>query len=156
MSDAPAILGPEQHRTLGAVLDTLVPPSADGRLPGAGALGIADAIEEKLREQPDLRPAVLGGLEDLDALARRGGAAGFADVPASERAELLSRVSAEAPAFLPGLIFHTYLAYYQQAPVLEGLGVPPRPPHPEGYAVAALDESLLDPVRAREPLWRRV
>jgi len=155
MSEAPD-LTPEQRRGLTAVLDELVPPSDDGRLPGAGALGLAAAIEEKMREQPDLRVAVCGGLEAADARAREAGAGAFADVPAAGRAELLSRVSAEAPAFLPGLIFHTYLAYYQQAPVLEGLGVPPRPPHPEGYAVAPMDESLLEPVRAREPLWRRV
>jgi hypothetical protein len=156
MSDETAALTREQHRALAAVLDEIVPPSADGRLPGAGALGLASTIEEKMREEPILQPAVLGGLEALDALAKRSGAAGFADVPASERAELLSRISAEAPAFLPGLIFHTYLAYYQQAPVLEGLGVPPRPPFPEGYAVAPTDESLLDPVRRREPFYRRV
>jgi hypothetical protein len=154
MSDAPTILTPDRHRALTAVLDALVPPSADGRLPGAGALGLADAIEQKMREQPDLQPAVLGGLEALDALAKQGGAAGFADAPPAERAELLSRVSAEAPAFLPGLIFHTYVTYYHQAPVLEALGVPGRPPHPEGYAVADMDESLLEPVRARDPLYR--
>ncbi|HKJ25247.1 MAG TPA: gluconate 2-dehydrogenase subunit 3 family protein [Myxococcota bacterium] len=156
MSEDFAALTPEQRRTLTAVLDELVPPSADGRLPGAGALGLADAIEEKMREQPDLRPAVLGGLEALDALARRDGGGGFADVAAAERAGLLSRTSAEAPAFLPGLIFHAYVTYYHQAPVLEGLGVPGRPPHPEGYAVAASDDALLDPVRAREPLYRPV
>lgn len=156
MSDEPAALSRDQHRALVAVLDEIVPPSADGRLPGAGALGIATIIEEKMRAEPMLQPAVLGGLEALDALAKRGGASGFADVPRAERAEMLSRLSAEAPAFLPGLIFHTYLAYYQQAPVLEGLGVPPRPPFPEGYAVAPMDASLLEPVRAREPFYRRV
>lgn len=153
MSDA---LSDEQTRALNAVLDEIVPPSADGRLPGAGALGLASAIEERLREQPDLRPAVLGGLEALDAVAKETGAAGFAAVPVAERAELLNRLSAEAPAFLPGLVFHTYNAYYHQAPVLEALGVPPRPPFPEGYDVAPTDESLLEPVRAREPIWRRV
>jgi hypothetical protein len=156
MPDDAPLLTAERQRDLAAVLDTLVPPSADGRLPGAGELGLARAIEEKMREQPELRPAVADGLEALGALARETGAASFADVPAAERADLLNRASAEAPAFLPGLVFHTYNAYYHQAPVLEALGVPPRPPFPEGYVVAPMDESLVDRVRRREPLWRRV
>jgi len=156
MSDAFDSLTPEQTRALSAVLDELIPPSADGHLPGAGALGLASAIEDKMREQPDLRPAVLGGLDALDALAKQSGVAGFVDVPAGDRNELLNRLSAESPAFLPGLIFHTYVTYYYQPSVVEALGVPPRPPHPEGYAVPPSDEGLLDAVRARGPLYRPV
>ena len=65
MSDDFEHLTPELTRNLSAVLDELIPPSADGRLPGAGALGLASAIEEKMREQPDLRPLgeVVGHLQ---------------------------------------------------------------------------------------------
>ena len=38
--------------------------------------------------------------------------------------------------------------------VLAGLGLEPRPPHPEGYEMAASDFSILDPVRKRSKLYR--
>jgi len=155
MSETYEALSPDQSRALTAVLDEIIPPSRDGRLPGAGALGLAAAIEDKMREQPILQPAVVGGLETLAALAREAGADNFADVAAGERVDLLNRLAADAPAFLPGLIFQTYTTYYHQAAVLEGLGIPGRPPYPEGYPVAPTDESLLDAVRGRGPVYRQ-
>lgn len=154
-SDEDALLTPEQHRDLSAVLDEIVPPSADGRLPGAGAVGVSHAIEAKMRESDALQPAVLDGLRVLAGLAREAGAAAFADVPPGERRALLERAAEDAPAFLPGLVFQTYVHYYHEPSVLEGLGIPARPPHPEGYALAPLDERLLEPVRGRPPLYRR-
>lgn len=149
-------LSPDQARALACVLDEIVPPSGDGRLPGAGELGLVAWIERKLRESPDLRPAVLQGLATLERLARERGAAGFAAVPRPERLALLSALAPLEPAFLPGLIFQTYVGYYESARVLEGLGLEPRPPFPKGYAMEAVDPARLDAVRRRPAMWRKV
>ena len=53
------------------------------------------------------------------------------------------------PDFVPGILFPTYVAYYQHPRVLEGLGQEPRPPFPKGYSLPPFDESLLAPVRSR-------
>ena len=45
-------------------------------------------------------------------------------------------------------------SYYRDPRVLESLGTPPRPPFPEGYEIQQGDWSLLDPVRARGPIYR--
>jgi len=147
---------PAAARTLAAVLDELIPPSTDGRLPGAGAVGVVAYLEGVCLRTPDLRPALDDGLAALAELARENGAESLADLPQPRRAALLNDLTSRAPAFLPGLLFHTYAGYYQQPAVLEGLGLPPRPPFPEGYALEQGDLGLLDPVRARARLWREV
>ena len=155
MNDPSAnVLSPDELRTLTGVLDEIIPASADGRLPGAGALGLADAIAEAMRKTPDLRPAVVQGLAALAELAGGRGSPDFAALPGDVRVELLNELTAAQPAFLPGLIFHTYVGYYQHPRVLEGLGMEPRPPHPEGYDLEPGDLGLLDAVRRRPPMYR--
>jgi hypothetical protein len=136
------------------VLDEIIPPSPDGRLPGAGELGLADHVEAVLRRAPELRPVVARGLAALDALAREHGARDFAALPRDARVEALHGLAATEPQCLPGLVFHTYTGYYQAARVLEGLGLEPRPPHPKGHVLEAGDLGLLEPVRRRGKLYR--
>ena len=144
-------LSAEEERTLRSVLDELVPPSRDGRLPGAGQLGLAPVVREQTAA---LWPSVAQGLAALDALAQAGGASDFASLGAREKVEALDRVEAEAPGFLPGLVFQTYSTYYRHPRVVEALGLEPRPPHPEGYELETGDLSALERVRARRKLYR--
>jgi Gluconate 2-dehydrogenase subunit 3 len=147
-------LSAAQRSALAAVVDAVIPLSADGRLLGAGELGLAPVIEEKLGAMVVFTAR---GLDALDALARERGAAGFAALADAERTEVLDAHAAADPGFLPGLVFQIYSAYYQHPRVLEGLGLEPRPPHPKGYALEQPDlEALLAPVRARAKLYRDV
>jgi hypothetical protein len=149
------LLTPAEVRALGTVLDALVPPSGDGRMPGAGALGLARRIEEAAARAPDLGAALRQGLASLAALAGERGAASVEALAAPEREALLRELATREPGFLPGLLFHTYGAYYQHPQVLAGLGLEPRPPFPKGYAMEASDlDALLAPVRRRAPLYR--
>ena len=79
----------------------------------------------------------------------------YTALPQPERLEALNQVAAAQPVFLPGLVFQTYLAYYQHARVVEALGMPPRPPFPLGYEMQPSDlDSLLGEVRQRGKLYR--
>ena len=141
-----------QRATLVAMLDALVPRSADGRLPGAGEIGLAAGIEEQLGA---MCAFTARGLDALDALARERGARAFAALSVTDRTEVLNTHAAADPGFLPGLVFQVYSAYYQHPRVLSGLGLEPRPPHPKGYALEQPDlDALLAPVRARAKLYR--
>jgi hypothetical protein len=139
----------DQKRLLAAVLDEIIPQSADGQLPGAGELGLAGRIDQALLESPELRPVVAQGLEAVEALAVGRDAAGFSALSPADRKELLEEVSTTQPGLLPSLVFHTYVAYYQEPRVLEALGFEARPPYPKGYEVEDTDFTLLDPVRQR-------
>ena len=140
-------LTPEQRATLSCVLDEIVPPSADGRLPGAGALGMAGAVEGFLQRTPG---AVSGLARALEAL----GAEGFGALAGAQRTKALHDFEAKTPGLLPSLIAPTYVCYYQEPRVWVALGLEPRPPHPKGHVLEPGDLSLLEAVRRRGKIYR--
>jgi len=147
-------LSPDEKHRLAAVLDAIVPPSGDGRRPGAGELGVGDSVEANLRERPALRPGLVEGLELADELAVGRGARSFAELAAPDRRAVLEETAARVPAFLGPLVLQAYAAYYRHPRVLAALGLEARPPYPEGYAVPPTDLALLAPVRRRGPFYR--
>jgi hypothetical protein len=145
----------DEERLLTSVLDEIIPPSDDGRFPGAGALGLADFVEQTLQKTPVLRPVIAQGLSALEDLARSRGARGFTALSRQDKLEVLNELATTQPAFLPGLILQTYAGYYQNGRVIEALGLEPRPPHPEGYDLEPGDLTLLDGVRRRPEMYRK-
>jgi hypothetical protein len=143
-------LTPAQRATLDCVLDEIVPPSADGRMPGAGSLGLAAGVEAMLARNPGA-VAALG--EALAALEGQGEAR-FSALAPPQRLAALNEFTARNPGFVPGLLFATYARYYQEPRVLEALGLEARPPHPGGHVLEPGDWSLLDAVRRRGKIYR--
>ena len=139
----------DEQRLLASVLDEVIPPSTDGRLPGAGQLGLARAIDEALRKAPDLRSMIAQGLADLDTAARGRHATGFAALSGEDKVPLLNE-----QGFVLPLAFQTYIAYYQHPRVVEALGLEAHAPHPRGYHMEPNDLTLLDAVRRRPKLYR--
>lgn len=140
-----------QLETLDAVLNLIVPPSADGRMPGAAEVGVPAYL---CAEAADALP-LLG--DELDEIERRSLARfsrGFIALAQSERTALVEELRAQAPAFMNRLAMETLACYYQHDRVLEGLGMEARSPYPKGYEVVQGDLSLLDPVRARGKIYR--
>lgn len=145
----------DQLRALAPMLDRLIPPSADGVLPGAGELGIAADVVEALGRVPGMQEMVVASLAVLDRLASRRGAARFTALSPAAQQDVLDELSSSADAFPPFLMLYTFGCYYKHPRVLGHYGLPARPPHPEGFDIEPFDHSLLDPVRARGPIWRR-
>ena len=139
----------DEAGTLASVLDEIIPPRADGRLPGAGEIGLAHYIEQALQKAPELRPMIVQGLADLDEAARRRHARRFVALSQQQKVALLNE-----QGFLFPLLFHIYVGYYQNPRVVTALGLDPRPPHPKGYEMEPNDLTLLDVVRRRRKLYR--
>jgi hypothetical protein len=137
--------------SLTAVLDTLIPPSPDGRMPGAGEIGLAGPLREATA---GAREVVERGLAAAEAAAAERDAAHFAALSPPDRVAVLRELEEREPAFVPSLLFHLYAAYYQHPRVMQGLGLEPRPPHPLGYELEAGDLGALERVRARGRLYR--
>ena len=60
-----------QARILAEVLDAIIPPSADGLLPGAGRIDLAGAIEDALRQTPEVLAMIVQGLSSIDERVKR-------------------------------------------------------------------------------------
>ncbi len=58
MTTSTTPLSPAALRDLAHVLDDLIPPSGDGRLPGAGGLGLAAYLDTALDVMPELKAMV--------------------------------------------------------------------------------------------------
>jgi len=142
-------LSTAQARTMRAFAGTMIPASAEHSVPGADDdLIFADMTRDLGRDHAD----VVAALARLDALA--GGA--FADLTTDRRLAVANRWRAEGGPAFRSLPRAALLAYYRDDRVMRSLGQEPRPPFPKGHVVEQGDWSLLDPVRKRPPLWRKV
>lgn len=132
---------------LDAVLDTIIP--ARGELPGAGTLGLANAVMTDAKTS--------GHLDDI-AKVLEALPADFAALDPSARESVLRDIERSAPQAFAMVVNMVYTAYYTQPKVLAGIsertGYNPGPPQPSGYTLAPFDDGLLAPVRDRGPLWR--
>jgi hypothetical protein len=138
-----------QVRDFRALAGTIIPPSATYAVPGADDEKIFDDILRSLeRDRDDVRRA----LTHLATLA--GGA--FADLEATRRAEVAAKFRETGGAPLTALVRVVLLCYYRDDRVMLSLGLEPRPPFPKGHVVEQGDWSLLDPVRKRPPMYRKV
>ena len=142
-------LSQSESRELSAFAGTMIPASARYGVPGADDPTIfADIARSLGRDHGD----VLAALERLAALA----SGPFADATADRRMEIAAAFRAEGGPALAAITRLILLCYYRDDRVMRSLGQEPRPPFPKGHTVEQGDWSLLDPVKARKPFYRRV
>ena len=144
-----ASLSSAQARTMRAFAGTMIPASAERRVPGADdELIFSDMTRDLGRDFADVTAA----LARLDALA----GSAFADLPADRRLAVAHQWRTEGGPAFQSLTRVVLLAYYRDDRVMRSLGQEPRPPFPKGHVVEQGDWSLLDPVKKRAPFWRKV
>ena len=133
-----------------AFLDLVIPPGEDGRMPGAGSLGLAPEVGARLEGDPLLGPLVQAGLQAVRDAAFARDPGGLPGLPPRARLEVVEAQLAAHPVLMMGVARYLYPAYYQHPLVLEGIGEPPRPPFPEGFEVEPTDAHLLAKLRKRK------
>jgi hypothetical protein len=153
MADDAAGFSAEQEQVMAALIDALVPPSEDGRLPGAGELDLVPHVERSVRQNPMLRPVLDYGLSAVAELAVKHHPAGVKGLGRSDWTAIFAEFTAGGDEFFtPAFLFLVYGGYYQHPRVVTALGLEPRAPHPKGYEMGGDDWSLLDAVRRRPRL----
>lgn len=141
-------LTPAQCDDLRAIAGVIIPASAEFDVPGADDPAIqADIVASLGRDTGRVREA-------LDELAR------FAEQPLASldparRQALAMELREKGGAGVATLTRVVLQCYYRDDRVVRSLGLEPRPPFPKGHVLEDGDWSLLDPVRARPPFWRR-
>ncbi|HJQ57435.1 MAG TPA: hypothetical protein VJ890_11035 [Vineibacter sp.] len=143
-------LQPAEARDLRALAACIIPASARYGVPGADDEAIfADILRSIGRDRDDVR-AALARLADL------AGGARFAELDPAIRASIAEVLRAERSPAVAAATRVVLLCYYRDDRVMRSLDLEPRPPFPKGHVVEQGDWSLLDPVRKRAPLYRRV
>ena len=141
-------LKPGQREDLRILAGIIIPASTEFDVPGADDPAIqADIVATLGRDTGLVREA-------LDQLARLAGLALAGLDPARREAAALA-LRAKGGAAVATLTRVVLQCYYRDDRVVRSLGLEPRPPHPKGHVLEDGDWSLLDPVRARAPTWRR-
>jgi hypothetical protein len=141
-------LTPRQAGDLRALAGMIIPASEEFDVPGADDPTIqADILATLGRDTEPVRAA-------LDLLAQLAGAplGGLDPARREAMAQELRASGGEAVATLTRVVLQ---CYYRDDRVVRSLGLEPRPPYPRGHELEQGDWSLLDPVRARPPFWRR-
>ena len=135
------------------ILDELVPPGANGRIPGAGAAGVADFLLSASAYAPNHLRAVMSVIA---AVSKK--AADFSALDRTKRVAVLNAVETEEPESFATLVRLTYMGYYSRPDIRPMFGVGSHPVHPGGYSVEresdALMAELTEPVRARGEIYR--
>ena len=141
-------LTPAQRGDLRIISGIIIPASAEFDVPGADDPAIqADLLATLGRDAARVRAA-------LDVLARIAGRP-FAGLDPVRREAVAAELRAQGGPAVAALIRVVLQCYYRDDRVVRSLGLEARPPHPQGHVLEDGDWSLLDPVRARPPFWRR-
>jgi hypothetical protein len=142
-------LTPAQRDDLRVVAAMMIPAGAEYDVPGADDPVIqADMLATLGRDARSVAAA-------LDHLARLAGQP-LAELDASRREAVAKEFRATGGTPAATLVRVVLQCYYRDDRVLRSLNLELRPPFPKGYTLEQGDWSLLDPVKARSPMWRKV
>jgi hypothetical protein len=147
MSKKQAELSDAEQRTLQRVVAHIVPASPAYAVPGADDTVIFSDIIASLGRDTEAVRLALARISDM-----AGGE--FATLAANGQEQVLSAFRRDHAADASVLYAVIVQCYYRDDRVLASIGLEPRAPFPKGYDVPAGDLSLLDPVRARGPIYR--
>ena len=144
----PESLTPAQRDDLRVIAAVMIPESADYRVPGADDPAIqADILATLSRDAERVREA-------LDHVARLAGRP-LAELDMVRREAVAKEFRAAGGPAAATLIRVVLQCYYRDDRVLRSLGLELRPPFPKGHMLEQGDWSLLEPIKARPPMWRR-
>jgi hypothetical protein len=145
---ADSLLTPAQRDDLRAIAAVIIPANMEFDVPGADDPAIqADIVATLGRDTGLVREA----LDELARLARSP----LAGLDPARREAVAMELRAQGGVAVATLTRVVLQCYYRDDRVVRSLGLEPRPPYPKGHVLEDGDWSLLDPVRARAPMWRR-
>ena len=141
-------------QTLKALLDTMIPPSSDYSVPGAGDEFILVRVVQSIRAAAT--QSIIEGLGEVAQLAIATTGQTLAALEPAIREKWFHEQSIANLDFVRPLGTMALHCYYTDERVMKSLGMEYRPPFPKGFEVEQGDWDLLEPVKARDKLYREV
>ena len=154
MPAEPKVFTESQASLLAEVINRIIP--AEDGFPSAGDLGLTSYIDVAVGNSTLLKKLFLEGLSQIEIEAHKSKSKDFKDLAPEEKDRLLRGVEQERPEFFRVLVQQTYNGYYTNPTIFPLIGYEGHPPQPTGYPMKPFDQSLLDNVRKRAPLYRQM
>ena len=142
-------LNEEQKRTLNALVNLIIPPSEDGKMPGAADVCFFADIDSNKS-----LPWIQEGLFSIVEESHNNYGKEFSMLKSSAQALLIDSFKRSFLQIFNRLTTQIIQCYYQDDDVLEALGLEARPPFPNGYFLKEGDLTLLEPVYLRGKIYR--
>ena len=139
--------------TLNVLIDLLIPASRDGRMPSARALSLYENINDLPQKDRTLFEA---GLADLELRSMKLHGKAYAQLPVENAKALVEVLRSEGSPFIQSFMTQTVGRYLAHDEVVVLIGMQARPLWPTGNTVPEGDWSLLDVVKNRPKLYRKV
>jgi hypothetical protein len=137
-----------QRDDLRTIAGLMIPASVAYDVPGADDPVIqADILATLGRDTPD----VLAALDHIASLAGRP----LSALDLDRRDAVVAQFRTTGGIAVATLSRVILQCYYRDDRVLRSLNLEPRAPFPAGHQLEQGDWSLLEPVKARPPMWRR-
>ena len=146
------ILTESQKDLLIQAFNRIIP--AEGDLPAAGYLGLADGLLEAVGRTRQSVRLFLEGLAQIYITAVREKGLEFSRLSGADQDSILRSVEQSQPAFFNELKRQCYNGYYTHPLVQELIGHARL--EPSEYQPVPFDEGLLEPQKRRAPFWRLV
>jgi hypothetical protein len=140
-----------QQNILRFMVDMMIPAAVE--LPSAADDNIFTAIVVLMTERAG---AIKQGLAAIQASSQKHFGKDFSMLDDAAKTSVINTFRLSQAELVNAIQVYVASSYYQDARVLASLGLQARPPHPGGYAVAATDWSLLEPVRSKGKIYRPV
>ena len=139
----------EQERTLMAIVNLIIPPSEDGKMPSAADVGFLAYMYNE-----NFLPWIREGLIVIIEESQNKYGQEFSALSSSEQTRLIDKLRRRLLQFFNRLTTRVIQCYYQHDEVLEAIGLEARSPFPKGYLLEEGDLTLLEPVYERGKIYR--
>ena len=156
MPDLPnltSLLSKDQRQALHTLVGMMVPASREYGVPGADDDKIFETI--LATAQVDV-PVVVEGLKALEAMSNIRQRKGFNALDHKIRQQLVDEYRQSPAPYVNVIVNITMQCYYRDERVMKSLGMEVRAPFPKGFEVEQGDWSLLEPVKRRPKMYRKV
>ncbi len=135
------------------VLNRIIP--ANEKLPGAGEIAV-DYLDGVVGGLPGLKRIFSHGLSQVEVGAYRLFSQGLPSLTAEQMDVVLRQVEVDEGEFFDLLVRQTYNGYYTDPRIVELLGFEARPPQPLGHMVDQGNIALIENVKNRGIVYRKL